>query len=68
MQSRIADTIAERALIMAQLESERKTTEQLQTLLSNERQKEFQSHVAGKEKEEEIHHLRQLLAKIEADR
>ena len=53
---------------MAQLESERKTTEQLQTLLSNERQKEFQSHVAGKEKEEEIHHLRQLLAKIEADR
>lgn len=68
MQSQIGDAKAERDLLKAQLQSERSTTEQLQGLISTERQKEFQAHMVGKEKEEELQHLRQLLAKLEADR
>lgn len=42
--------------------------EKLQCLLSAERQKEFQSHVVGQEKETEIQHLRQQMSRLEADR
>lgn len=59
---------AERDLLKKQLDSEKKTSDQLQTMLSAERQKEFQAHVTGKEKDDEIQRLRQLLANLEADR
>lgn len=52
----------------AQLSGERATVEKLQGLLSSERQKEFQAHVSGQEKETEIQHLRQQLSRLEADR
>ena len=42
--------------------------ENLQSLLSAERQKEFEAHVSGQEKETEIQHLRQQLTRLEADR
>ena len=42
--------------------------EKLQSLLSAERQKEFQAHVSGQEKETEIQHLRQQLTRLDADR
>ena len=42
--------------------------ENLQSLLSAERQKEFAAHVSGQEKETEIQHLRQQLTRLEADR
>lgn len=42
--------------------------EKLQGLLSAERQKEFQAHVSGQEKETEIQHLRQQLSRLETDR
>lgn len=51
-----------------QLSGERATVEKLQSLLSAERQKEFQAHVSGQEKETEIQHLRQQLSRLEADR
>lgn len=68
VQSQMEDTRAERDLLHAQLRSEQSTMEQLQTLISSERQKEYHSHMVGKEKEEEARHLRELLAKLEADR
>lgn len=51
-----------------QLSGERATVEKLQSLLSAERQKEFQAHVSGQEKETEIQHLRQQHSRLEADR
>lgn len=51
-----------------QLSGERATVEKLQSLLSAERQKEFQAHVSGQEKETEIQHLKQQLSRLEADR
>lgn len=42
--------------------------EKLQGLLSAERQREFEAHVSGQEKETEIQHLRQQLSRLEADR
>ena len=54
--------------ITAQLSGERATVEKLQGLLSSERQKEFEAHVSGQEKETEIQHLRQQLSRLEADR
>ena len=68
IQTQLSDMRAERDLLHTQLQSERGTMEQLQALISTERQKEYQSHIAGKEKEEEVRHLRELLAKLEADR
>lgn len=68
LQSQLGDLQADRDLLKAQLDTERSTAEKLQTLISTEREKEFQSHLRGKEKEEEVQHLRQLLAKLEADR
>lgn len=50
------------------MSGERETVEKLQSLLSAERQKEFQAHVSGQEKETEIQHLRQQLSRLEADR
>ena len=64
----MSDAKAEIDLLHAQLNSERVTSEQLQTLLSGERQKEFHAYQTGQEKVEEIQHLRQLLAKLETDR
>lgn len=68
IQTQLGDMKAERDLLQAQLHSEQNTSEQLQVLISAERQKEYHSHVVGKEKEEEVRHLRELLAKLEADR
>ena len=48
--------------------SERKNSESLQGLLSSERKKEFQAHLSGQERETEIQHLQQQLARLEADR
>ena len=50
------------------MSGERATVEKLQSLLSAERQKEFQAHISGQEKETEIQHLRQQLSRLEADR
>lgn len=68
LQSQLGDVRAERDLLKVQLDMERSSSEQLQTLVSTERQKEFHTHMEGREKEEEVQHLRQLLAKLEADR
>ena len=68
IQNLLSDTKAERDLLNVQLQTERNSLEQLQGLLSAERHKEFQAHLTGKEREEELQHLRQMLAKLEADR
>lgn len=68
IQSQLGDMKTKRDLLEVQLRSERSATEQLQALISGERQKEFQAHVVGEKKEEELQHLHQLLAKLEADR
>ena len=68
LQSQLGDMRAERDLLNAQLRSEQSTLEQLQTLISAEREKEFHSHMVGKEREEEVRHLREQLARLEADR
>ena len=60
--------MAERDLLKAQLDMERRSSQQLHSVISVERQKEFQAQNLGREKEEEIVQLRQLLSKLEADR
>lgn len=68
LQGQLSDMQAERDLLNTQLRSEQSTLEQLQGLLSSERAKEYHSQLVGKEREEEVRHLRELLAKLEADR
>ena len=68
LQSQLGDVKAERELLKVQLNMERKSTEQLQGLISSEREKEFRTHMQGKEKDEEVLHLRKLVTKLEADR
>ena len=64
----MVQTCCDECFITAQLSGERATVEKLQGLLSAERQKEFEAHVSGQEKETEIQHLRQQLSRLEADR
>lgn len=68
LQSQLGDVKAERELLKVQLNMERKSTEQLQGVISSEREKEFRTHMQGKEKDEEVLHLRKLVTKLEADR
>ena len=68
LKTELGELRAERDLLKVQLDMERSSSEQLHTLISTERDKEFQAHVQGKEKEQELLHLRQLIAKLEADR
>lgn len=64
----LGDLKAERDLLKAQLNTEQTSSNKLHSVISMERQREFQAHAMGREKEEEIMQLRQLLAKMEADR
>ena len=64
----MGDLLAERDLLKAQLDVERRSSQQLHTLISTERHKEFEAQSKGKEKEEEIVQLRQLLGQLESDR
>ena len=68
VQGQLDDLRLERDLIKQQLAAERTTVENLQTLLSNERKKEFTSHLSGQEKDTEMQRLRQQLTKIEGER
>ncbi|XP_030229335.1 centrosomal protein of 135 kDa isoform X3 [Gadus morhua] len=56
------DVRSEGELLKKQLASERQTAHNLEALLSNNRQKEFQSHLSASEKESELRVLRERLA------
>ncbi|CAL8287618.1 unnamed protein product [Arctogadus glacialis] len=56
------DVRSEGELLKKQLASERQTVHNLEALLSNNRQKEFQSHLSASEKESELRVLRERLA------
>ena len=56
------DVRSEGGLLKKQLASERQTAHNLEALLSNNRQKEFQSHLSASEKESELRVLRERLA------
>ena len=60
--------MAEKDLLKAQLDMEKRSSQQLHSVISAERQREFHAQNLGREKEEEITQLRQLLTKLEADR
>ena len=67
-QCQLGELKAEVDLLHSKLQAERVRVEQLQTLVSVERQKEFVAHMTGKERDEELQHLRQLMTNLEADR
>lgn len=68
VQSQLEDFRVERDFLKQQLAAEHTTVENLQTLLTNERKKEFTSHLSGQEKDIELQRLRQQLIKLEAER
>eukprot|EP00731_Ephydatia_muelleri_P030834 Em0022g348a len=68
VQGQLEDLRLERDLLKQQLTAEHTTVENLQMLLSNERKKEFTSHLSGQEKDTEMQRLRQQLTKIEGER
>jgi len=68
VQCQLGELKAECDLLRSKLEAEHLQVEQLQSLLAAERQKEFVSHMSTKEREEELRHVRQLMANLEADR
>ncbi len=68
VQCQLGELKAECDLYRSKLEAERLQIQQLQSLLAAERKKEFVSHMSSKEREEELKHVRQLMANLEADR
>lgn len=58
----LEDVRSEAELIKKQLASERLTVRNLETLLSTNRQKEFQSHLTASERESELKVLRDRLS------
>lgn len=62
MTSELEDVHSEAELLKKQLASERLTVRNLETLLSTNRQKEFQTHLSASEKESELKVLKDRLA------
>lgn len=58
----LEDVRSEAELLKKQLASERLTVRNLETLLSTNRQKEFQSHLTASERESELKVLRDRLS------
>lgn len=62
MTGELEDVRSEVELLKKQLASERLTVRNLETLLSTNRQKEFQTHLSASEKESELKVLKDRLA------
>lgn len=62
MTGELEDVRSEMELLKKQLGSERLTVRNLETLLSTNRQKEFQTHISASEKESELKVLKDRLA------
>lgn len=62
MTGELEDVHSEADLIKKQLASERLTVRNLETLLSSNRQKEFQTHLSASERESELKVLRDRLS------
>lgn len=62
MTGELEDVRSETDLLKKQLSSEKMTVRNLETLLTTNRQKEFQSHLSASEKESELKLLKDRLA------